>query len=103
MRLRNGLSHLQGHKLKHITDCLNQICMCGKDFESTNHFFLQCSLFVKEKQVLMNKIRDNAQHPYHVFFFFCKENMNDSESPHIFNETIGSILSAEMFNILLFE
>ena len=59
MRLRNGLSHLQGHKLKHITDCLNQICMCGKDFESTNHFFLQCSLFVKGKQVLMNKIRDN--------------------------------------------
>ena len=60
MRLRNGLSHVQGHKLKHnFTDCLNQIFMCGKDFKSTNHFFLQRSLFVKEKQVLINKIRDN--------------------------------------------
>ena len=32
--------------------------MCGKDIESMNHFLLQCSLFLKERQVFMNKIRD---------------------------------------------
>ena len=37
------------------------------------------------------------------WFLFCKKNMNDSESPRIFNETIDSILSAEMFNVPLFE
>ena len=32
--------------------------MCGKDIESRNYFLLQCSLFLKERQVLMNKILD---------------------------------------------
>ena len=59
MRLHLGLSHLRGHKFNHnFSDCLDEICMCGKDIESTNHFLLQCSLFPEERQVLMNKIRD---------------------------------------------
>ena len=54
-----GLSHSRGHKFNHnFTDCLDEICMCGKDIESTNHFLLQCSLFLNERHVLMNKIRD---------------------------------------------
>ena len=37
-RLPLGLSHLRGHKFKHnCSDCLDEICMCGKDIESTNH------------------------------------------------------------------
>ena len=32
--------------------------MCGKDIKFRNRFLLQCSLFLKERQVLMNKIRD---------------------------------------------
>ena len=48
-----------GHKFNHnFSDCLDEICMCGKDIESTNHFLLQCSLFFNERQVHMNKIRD---------------------------------------------
>ena len=57
--LRLGLSHLRGHKFNHnFPDCLDEICMCGKDIESINHFLLQCSLFLNKRQVLMNKIRD---------------------------------------------
>ena len=30
-RLRLGLSHLRGHKFKYsFSDCLNEVCMCGK-------------------------------------------------------------------------
>ena len=58
-RLHLGLSHLCGHKFNHnFSDCHDEICMCGKDVESTNHFLLQCSLFLNERQVLMNKIHD---------------------------------------------
>ena len=47
-------SFIGGHKLKrNFRDCLDEICLHGKDIESTN----QCSLFLKERQVLMNKIR----------------------------------------------
>ena len=57
--LRLGLSHLQGHKFKHnISDCLDETCLCGKDTESMNYFLFQFPLFLKERQVLMNKIRD---------------------------------------------
>ena len=46
-RLRPGLSHLRGHKFNHnFSDCLDEICICGKDIESTIHFLLQCSLFL---------------------------------------------------------
>ena len=37
-----------------FSDCLDEICICGKDIESSNHFLLQCSLFFNERQVLMN-------------------------------------------------
>ena len=96
-RLGIGLSHLGGHKLKHnFRDCLDEICMCGKDIESTN----QCSLFLKERQVLINKIRDidsslTSQNEISLFYtlLFGKENMNDRENPHIHNATIECILS----------
>ena len=39
-RLRVGMSHLREHKFKHnFQDCLNPICSCGLDIESTSHFF----------------------------------------------------------------
>ena len=58
-RLRLGVSHLRGHEFKYnFSDLLDEICMCGKDIESANHFLLKCSLFLKERQVLMNKICD---------------------------------------------
>ena len=83
--------------------------MCGKDIESTNHFLLQCSLFLNERQVLMNKIRDIDsslidQNESSVCYalLFGKENMNDSESTHIVKATIEYILSIERFNVPLF-
>ena len=58
-RLRLGLSHLSGHKFNHnFSDCLDEICMCGKDIETTIHFIVQCFLFLNDRQVLMNKFRD---------------------------------------------
>lgn len=51
--------HLQGHKfIRNFSDCPDEIYMCGKDIESANHFFFQCSLFLEERQVHINKIRE---------------------------------------------
>ena len=58
----------------------------------------------------MNKICDNDssftnQNEISLFYtlLFGKENMNDSENPHILNATIEYILSTEKFNVPLFE
>ena len=111
MRLCLGLSHLCGPKFNHnFSDCLGKICICGKDIESTNHFLLQCSLFLNERQVLMNKICDidsslvdQNENSLCYTLLLGKQNMNGSESTHILKATIEYILSTERFNFPLFE
>ena len=83
--------------------------VCGEDIESTNHFLLQCSLFLNEKRVLMNKIRDidsslidQKENSLCYTLLFGKQN-NDSENTHILKATIEYILSAKRFNVPLFE
>ena len=83
--------------------------MCGKDIESANHF-LQCSVFLKERQVLMNEICDidsslidQNENSLCSALLFGKENMNASKSAHILNTTIEYILLTERFNVSLFE
>ena len=39
-RLRLGLSHLREHKFNHnFQNCINPLCSCGMDIESTSRFF----------------------------------------------------------------
>ena len=37
---------------------LNRLCECGKDIESTMHFFLRCTNFLIPRQTLFQKIRN---------------------------------------------
>ena len=38
-RMRLGLSHLADHKFRYsFQDCLNRICSCGQEIETTRHF-----------------------------------------------------------------
>ena len=42
-RMRLDLCHLALHKFKHnFQDCLNLICSCGQEIETTSHFLLHC-------------------------------------------------------------
>ena len=58
-KLHLGLSYLHEHKFRHwFQDNLNSLCQCGKDIESTIHFFLHCSNFLIPRQTLFWKIRN---------------------------------------------
>ena len=58
-RLHLGLSHLHEHKVRHcFQDTLNPFCDCGKDIESTMHFFLHRTNFLIPSQTLFQKIRN---------------------------------------------
>ena len=58
-RLRVGMSHLREHKLKHkFQDCLNPICSCGLDIESTSHFLLHCPTFNDERHTLLSTLNN---------------------------------------------
>ena len=58
-RLRVGMSHLREHKFKHnFQDCLNPICSCGLDIESTSHFLLHCPTFNDEPYTLLSTLNN---------------------------------------------
>ena len=43
-RIRLGLSHLADHKFRHsFQDCVNPICSCGQEIETSTHFLFHCS------------------------------------------------------------
>ena len=52
-RLRPGLIHLREHKFNHsFQNCINPLCSCGRDIESTPHFFLHCPL-IDDKRIIL--------------------------------------------------
>ena len=70
--------------------------------EFTNHFLLPYSLFLKERQVLMNETRDidkllidQNENFLCYTLLFGKQNMNDNENSHVLNATIEYILVTE--------
>ena len=47
------------HKFKHnFQDCLNPICSCGLDIESTSHFLLHCPTFNDERYTLLSTLNN---------------------------------------------
>ena len=57
-RLRLGLSHLRYHKFRHnFQDCINPICACGLEIETTTHFLLHCPFFQSARQSLLINIK----------------------------------------------
>ena len=56
-QLRLGLSQLREHKFYHnFQNCINPLCSCGMDVESTSHFFLLCPLFGDKRITLLSTL-----------------------------------------------
>ena len=65
-RLQLGLGHLRDHKFKNsFQDCLNPLCSCGVEVETTVHYLLHCpnclmrTLMSNIKPVLPNVLEQN--------------------------------------------
>ena len=55
--MRLGLSHLADHKFRHnFQDCLNPICSCGQEIETTSHFLLHCLNYRCARKTFFEKI-----------------------------------------------
>ena len=56
--LRLGLNHLKEYKFWHnFADCVNPLCSCGIEPETTLHFFLHCHKFLNIRRKLFDKIK----------------------------------------------
>ena len=55
-RIRFGLSHLTDHKFRNnFQDCVNPICSCGQEIETSTRFILHCSNYHCARQTLFEK------------------------------------------------
>ena len=54
-RLRLSLSHLNDHIFRHnFQDCLNPLCLCNLEAQSTIHYFLHCQYDNDIRKILLN-------------------------------------------------
>ena len=93
-RLRLGLSHLCYHKFRHnFRDCINPLCACGLEIETTTFFLLHCPLFQSARQSLLINIKEidkSILKKHDKFDLSCNRS--------IISSTIEFIVSTERFS-----
>ena len=58
-RLRLRLSHLNKHRFDHNFDnCINPLCTCTLEIESTTHFFLHCHFCRNIRKTLLDDLNE---------------------------------------------
>ena len=104
-RLRLGLSHLRKHKFKHnFQDCLNPLCLCGNEIETSTHYLHHCPAYTNEGLTLLNKIKsincsilESSDAAVTKFLLFGDNTLSNSSNTIILNSAIECIISAQRF------
>ena len=105
-RLRLGLSHLRKHKFKHsFQDCLNPLCFCGNEIETSTHYLLHCPTYTNERMTLLNKIKsincsilEFSDAVVRNILLVGDNTLSDSCNTIILNSTIDYIMSTKRFD-----
>ena len=103
-RLRLGLSHPNELKFRHnFADCVNLLCSCGIDPETTLHFFLHCHNFLNRRKLfdkikLLNEtlLKLNNESLLTVLLFGSKI-YNEQVNVQILNASIDYIIDSDRF------
>ena len=105
-RLCLELSHLCEHKFKHsFQDCLNPLCLCGNNVETSSHFLLDCPTYSKKRMTLLNKIRNINNGILELSstimaqtLLFGDSCLSDSTNTLILNSTIDCVIATKRFD-----
>ena len=61
-RLKFVLSHLNEHKFNHnFRDCVNPLCTCSLEVESSSNFFLHCHYHIDIQKTLFHELQSVDQ------------------------------------------
>ena len=76
-RLRLGLSQLNEHKFNHnFQNCINPLCSCSLEIESTSHFLLHCHHYTNIHLHLLNSIAEMMVVPWCSGYHYCTASFN---------------------------
>ena len=100
-----GLSHLRGNKFKHsFQNCLNPLCLCGNEIETSTYYLLHCPTYTNERMTLLNKIKsincsilESSDAAVTKILLFGDNTFSDSPNTLTLNSTIEYIISTQRF------
>ena len=55
-KIRVSFSDLRDHRFNHNFNCINPLCSCGIEDETSVHFFLRCPHYATQRSSLLSKI-----------------------------------------------
>ena len=100
-----------GHKFRHnFHDCLNPICSCGQEIETTSHFLLHCFNYRRARKTCFEKINlidsnilQQSDLSITQDLLFGSEKLNHDKSNALLTSTTEFIQSTERFKYQLFQ
>ena len=109
-RIRLGLSQVADHKFIHnFQDCVNLVCSCGQEIETSTHFLLHCFNYHRARQTLFEKVkkidssilkqRDQVKTK---ILLFDDEKLKAAQNKFILTSTFEFLQSPERFKTSLF-
>ena len=97
-RLWLGLSHLNEHRFKHnFNECINHLCICSLDIDSTVHYFLHCNYYSARISLLndLNSVDKTLLSLSDLsllnILLYCGPQFNKSQNAYILNSSIKYI------------
>ena len=108
-RLWFRLIHLNEHRFSNnFNDCINPLCTCSLDFESTVHYFLHCNYYNSARILLngLNSVDKTLLNPSDLFLvnvLLCGvPQFDDFQNVFILNSSIEYILISERLLLVSF-
>ena len=107
-RLPLALSHLNENRFKHnFSDCINPLCTCSLDIESTVHYFLHCNYYNNARISLLNDLNSVDRTLLSLsdsslvnVLLYGGPQFDDSQKTYILNSSIKYILISDRFSRL---
>ena len=98
-----GLSHLREHMFKYsFQDCLNPLCLCDNEIETSTYYLLHCPTYTNERMTLLSKIKsincsilESSDAAVIKTLLFGDNTLSNSPNTVILNSTIEYIISTQ--------
>ena len=109
-RLRLGLSHLNEHRFNHnFQNCINPLCTCSLEVESTAHFFLHCHHYHNIRAKLLNSLEvidtnllKLSEEQLTKVLPYSFSQIDQNQNRNVLNSSINYIVESKRFESSLF-
>ena len=100
------MSHLNEHRFNHnFENCINPLCSCILEIESTSHFFLHCHHYANIRVTVLNSVAEIIGNTFNMnneclvnLLLFGSQKHTEKDNSHIVNASVKYLLDSGRFN-----